>query len=125
MEWAAEYTYGRYLAEDIKDSVLHYDHTLWIAFDEEGIKGAVVTRFADYPRKRCLDMVFTGGLNLPSWKTPMLDLLQKWGYDNHCDCIESNGREGWSRIFKDDGYTKMCTMYELPVGTTGLGGSNG
>jgi hypothetical protein len=57
---AADYTYGRYEVDDILDCITDYDYTLWIAFDEESIKGAVVTMMAQYPRKKYLDMVFTG-----------------------------------------------------------------
>ena len=116
MEKAAKYTFGRYTAEDIKDLVLHYDHTLWAAFDEEGIVGAVVTNFTNYPRLRTLDMTFTGGTRLEEWRKPMLKLLQSWARDNNCDVIESTGRPGWAKIFKDDGHRVRFHTYELPVG---------
>jgi hypothetical protein len=51
LDGAAQYTHGRYDVDDILDAILDYDHTLWIAFDEQGIKGAVVTNFMHYPKK--------------------------------------------------------------------------
>ena len=30
---AAEYTYGRFDAEDIKDAVMQYNHDLWVSFN--------------------------------------------------------------------------------------------
>tara|TARA_R110002049_G_scaffold242832_1_gene416636 strand:+ start:55 stop:495 length:441 start_codon:yes stop_codon:yes gene_type:complete len=122
---AADYTYGRYEVDDILDRITDYDHTLWIAFDEESIKGAVVTMMAQYPRKKYLDMVFTGGVELKSWKAPMLDLLQKWAFDNKCSGIECTGRPGWAKIFKADGHKPLWNTYELPVANTGLGDING
>ena len=85
---AAEYTFGRYTAEDIRDSISDYDHHLWMAFEGDAIKGVVVTNFVQYPRMRCLAMQFTAGEDLKDWKAPMLDILQKWAFDNHCDKIE-------------------------------------
>ena len=122
---AADYTYGRFDVEDILDCITDYEHTLWIAFDEESIKGAVVTMIRQYPRKKYLDMVFTGGVELEKWKKPMLELLQKWAFDTECDGIESVGRPGWAKIFKSDGHKPLWNTYELPVASTGLGDING
>ena len=122
---AADYTYGRYEVEDILDCLTDYDYTLWIAFDDKEIKGAVVTMVSSYPRKKYLDMVFTGGVELEKWKKPMLELLQKWAFDTECDGIESIGRPGWAKIFKSDGHKPLWNTYELPVAKTGLGDING
>ena len=116
LQGAADYTHGRYEVEDILDSITDYDHTLWIAFTEEGIKGAVVTNFIDYPRKRMLCMSFCGGVQLENWKDPMLQLLQRWAKDNECDGIEATARLGWSKIFKSDGHKSLWQTFELPLG---------
>lgn len=122
---AAEYTYGRYDVDDIYDVIMDYGYNLWIAFDAESIKGAVVTKFNHYPRKKYLDMVFTGGIELVKWKDPMLKLLQHWAFDNQCDGIESTGRPGWAKVFANDGHRVVWHTYELPAATVGLGAQNG
>lgn len=119
---AAKYTYGRYETDDILDSITDYDHHLWIAYDDTGIKGAVVTCFIHYPRRKNLAMQFCGGKEGMTWKEPMLALLQKWAFDNECDCIESSGRAGWAKIFGTDGYKPLWYTYELPAGDVGIGG---
>ena len=122
MEKAAEYTYGRYNADDILVSLTDYDHLLWVAFDEDKtIKGITVTYFKQYPRKKCLDMVFCAGDEGFEWKDQMLKVLQHWAYDNECDTIEASGRLGWAGIFKGDGYKPLWQVFELPVADTGLG----
>lgn len=123
MERAAEYTYGRYTVDDILDTVLEYDHDLWVAFNEDAvILGAVVTSFKHYPRMLALDLVFVGGHEGMTWKDIMLKTLQSYAFDSNCDVIESSGRLGWSKIFKSDGYKPLWQTYELPVGTSGIGG---
>ena len=121
LEKAAEYTYGRYDVEDILSVLTDYDHSLWLAYDETGIKGATVTAFKFYPKKKYLDLVFCGGVDGFDWKAEMLRILQHWGYDNQCDGIEASGRVGWSKIFKGDGYKPLFQTFELPVADTGLG----
>lgn len=117
---AADYTHGRYEVDDIYDAIMDYDHTLWIAFDEMGFKGAVVTNFINYPKKKYLCMVFCGGEDLKEWKDPMLKLLQCWAHDNHCDGIEATARMGWTKIFKDDGHIPLWQTFQLPSGSEGV-----
>jgi len=100
LEGAAEYTHGRYSVDDIFDSIMDYDHTLWMAFDEEGIKGAVVTNFMFYPRKH-------------------------FAHDTYCDGIEATARPGWAKIFQGDGHKPLWQTFQLPAADAGLGVQNG
>lgn len=122
---AAEYTFGRYEPEDMLACVTDNGDSLWIAFDEQDIKGAVITGFSFYPRKKYVNMIFCGGEELDRWKKPMLEILQKWAFDTKCDGIECSGRLGWERIFKDDGFKFLWQTFELPMADMGLGKGNG
>jgi len=115
LEGPAKYSYGRYEVEDIKQGLLTKPQQLWIAFDGPKVYGAVVTTFSYYPRMTSLDMIFTGGVELKKWKDPMLTILQKFAKEHGCKIIESYGRPGWEKIFKDDGYKSRFVFYELPV----------
>jgi len=112
---AAGYTYGRFDVEDILDQILQYDHVLWVAFDESGVKGAVVTTISHYPKLQALNMVFTGGEELDKWKEPMLELLRRFAKAKGCEIIESTGRPGWAKIFSGDGHKLMWHTYTLPI----------
>lgn len=118
---ATEYTYGRYEPEDVLELITDYGHILWIAVRGKYTIGAVVTTFIQYPRKRFLSCPFVTGDDFPAWKGPMLELLQKWAYDNHCDGLEATARLGFSRVFKDDGYEAMWQTFQLPAAEAGLG----
>lgn len=122
---AAEYTFGRYEPEDIFSLVMDGGAHLWVVLNEDTIMGVTITRFWQYPRKRCLDMVFIGGDEGFSWKDEMLSTLQSWARDGGCEAIESSGRPAFSRVFRDDGYRLLWQVYELPVADTGLGAVNG
>ena len=125
MESAADVTNGRYEALDILDALLNFDHHLWVVFDEERILGALVTALKVYPSKKYLELAFIAGHEGPTWKDKMLDIMQRWAYDNDCDGIESSARLGWAKIFKDDGYRPMWQVFELPMREEGLGDYNG
>lgn len=119
---AVPFTNGRYELEDIFDALLHNYHNLWLVFNDEGVHGALITAIKLYPRKRYLDLAFIGGDNGHAWKDQMLDILQRWAYDNSCDGIEASARLGWQKIFKGDGYRPLWQTFELPMGSEGLGG---
>jgi hypothetical protein len=112
---ALKYTDGRYELEDVYAMVNNGGFLLWIAFDDERIKGSVVTQLMDYPRKRYLGCPFVTGDDFASWKAPMLELLQRFARDNDCAGLEATARPGWSRVFKSDGYEAMWQTFQLPA----------
>lgn len=112
---AAEYTYGRYEPEDLLEAACTGRFAMWVPFEGDEVYGVVFTQIVQYPRKRCLDMTFIGGAEGMTWKEVMLETMRAWAQDNNCDSIESSGRAGWSKIFKDDGYKMLWQVYELPV----------
>ena len=112
---AAKYTYGRFSANDIKNDLLIKQQQLWIVFDETDTYGFVVTEIIQYPKIKTLLMHFTAGKELVKWKDVMLKNLQTFAKDNDCKIIESYGRPGWAKVFKNDGYKQQFIFYELPV----------
>lgn len=114
MEGAAKYTHGRFTALDILDGIKTRPQQLWIAYDDK-VYGAVITEVIEYPQMKSLIMHFTGGIELPKWKNEMLALLRRFAKDQGCATIESFGRTGWKRIFKNDGFKSNFMFYELPV----------
>lgn len=116
-EQVAETTHGRFTANDIRQRVKTTKQQLWIAHEGEEVYGFVITQCTDYPQMRCLVMHFTAGRELFKWKDAMLKTIQEFARNNGCEAIESFGRAGWAKVFKEDGYKAMQTFYELPVGT--------
>lgn len=112
---AAEYTYGRFSTSNIYDMVKEGDYQLWIAFDEDKFKGAVVTNVVTYPQRKLLCMQFCGGEDLKDWKDQMLAILRRFAKDIGCDGIESTARPGWAKIFQNDGYAANWVTFELPL----------
>lgn len=112
---AAFYTYGRYTVEDMYKEVKAGTTVLWIAFDEDKFYGAVITNIVVYPQCTFLNMAFCGGKTIRLWKDDMLEILKQYANANHCIGIESSGRPGWAKIFKNNGYKANWVTYELPI----------
>ena len=58
---------------------------------------------------------FLGGKEFKKWGWIGLKVLQAFAKDNDCDVMESYGRPGWEKIWKNNGYKERFTFYELPV----------
>lgn len=112
---AVTYTDGRYEALDVLHLLLNYEYHLWVAFNDGGVHGAVITRFIEYPRKRYLFLEFCGGVDGFQWKDKMLSTLREWAKDHGCDGIEASGRDGWKKIFSRDGYQPKLRNFELTL----------
>jgi hypothetical protein len=115
LDGAAKYTHGRFKVEDIRNRLYTAPQQLWIAYEDLKVYGAVVTEITQYPQMTSLVMHFTGGEDLPKWKDDMLHLLQRFAKDQGCAVIESYGRPGWEKVFKNDGFKSRFMFYELPV----------
>lgn len=112
---AAKYTHGRYEVQDIKEQLLRNPRQqLWIAYDDK-VYGAVITEVMIYPQMKTLIMHFTGGVELPKWKNEMLLVLRSFAKDQQCKVIESYGRTGWKKVFKNDGFNSKFMFYELTI----------
>ena len=55
---AADRSHGRYLVEDIYDSIIQYDSQCWVAHHSGIIVGAAVSHQVFYPRKTVLVVAF-------------------------------------------------------------------
>ena len=115
LEKAARYTYGRYTVDDIKATITDYDHELWVAFEGDKIKAAVVTNIVAYPTRKLLCMSFCGGEEMSTWLDKLIALLRKYAEEMGCDGLEATARKGWSRVFKNDGYEGKWVTFELPI----------
>jgi hypothetical protein len=115
LELAAKYSFGRFGPNNIKDNLLLKNQQLWVAFDKTEVYGFVITEVIKYPKLKALVMHFTAGKELSKWKDQMLSELKDFAKQNDCKTIESYGRPGWAKVFKNDGYKKQFIFYELPV----------
>ena len=116
-ERCARYTYGRFTAKDMLKNLLIKDQQLWVSFNAETkvIMGFLITEVTEYPQAKMLTLHFTGGKDFKSWVSDGLPKIQKFARDNGCIKLESYGRAGWEKMWKDYGYKKRLVFYELPV----------
>ena len=113
---AVKVTNGRYMLYDVYVALKSANMQLWIAFGEDlEIIGCEVTVITNYPSRRVLTSLFTGGRNISLWKDPMMAVLVRWAEDNECTAIEGYGRKGWLRMLDSYGVKQSLIMFEKDI----------
>ena len=113
---AVKVTNGRYMLYDVYAALKTGDMQLWIAFDDEReIFGCEVTRVTDYPSRRVLTSLFTGGRNIRLWKDDLMGVMVRWAEDNQCTAIEGYGRKGWLKMLDAYGVKQTLILFEKDI----------
>ncbi len=113
---AVKVTNGRYMLYDVYMRLKIAEMQLWIAFDDDReIIGCEVTTITDYPSRRVLTSLFTGGRNFRLWKDPLMGVLVRWAEDNECTAIEGHGRKGWLKMLDSYGVKQALIMFEKDI----------
>lgn len=113
---AVEVTNGRFMLYDVYSFSQMGRYQLWIAFDDDKqIMGCEVTTVTDYPSKRVLTSLFTGGNDIRSWRNQMIDVITKFAKDQDCEAIEGHGRKGWIKLLEPYGVKRGLTMFEKDI----------
>jgi len=105
LEGAVRLTSGRYTVYDVYVAVQQSRMQLWIAVrEDQTITGVQITCIEDYPSKRMLNCVFTGGVAFKEWGALLTEQLEVWARANHCTGLEAHGRAGWANLLARLGF---------------------
>ena len=115
LDKAAKLSLGRFTIEEIKHNLDTKNQQLWIAFDNNKIVASAITEIMEYPKIKTLFGHFIGGIELESWKQPIVDAMAEFCKQNGCDRIEFMGRRGWGKPLKKIGWKETYRVYEYYV----------
>jgi len=111
---ALERTIGEISLEDIKELLKEQRQQLWIIVDEQEreIIGALTSQIYIYPNQKHLRIHLCGSKPntmskwLGVWEKPVREFCKEKDISH----IETAGRDGWTRLFRDKGYKKYYTV---------------
>ncbi len=89
---------------------------LWIGVDpyssEPCVMGAAITTIEDYTNGyKVVTLLAMGGDDFHSWDIALLRSVEEYGRLHGCDAIEIQGRKGWGRWFRDEGFEPTSWHY--------------
>jgi hypothetical protein len=72
---------------------------IWVCEIDGTARAAIVTEVKQYPRRRILEVMFTGGGNMRDWLSEAIDALDEHARQAGCEHIATIGRPGWARAW--------------------------
>lgn len=112
---ALKYGDGKYKSSDIECFLKTHEMQLWVIIDKKGtMKAVIVTQIVSYPQKKVMFFILIHGVKFGDWKH-FIDDFTAFAKSHGCTAIEGYGRPGWERKISDIGFTKVHTVYSLPI----------
>ena len=99
---------GAMTMEDVEDGIQRGRFHFW-----PGQHAAAVTEFAEYPRKKYLNIALAGGDM--GELIAMLPSMKSFGAFHGCEKIMEAGREGWERVLGRQGWKRECVVLSTPI----------
>lgn len=112
IEKAVDYANGRVTTRGIYDRLLDRDLQLWCVIRDDEILAACITKVSRFPAVKSCCIMYAGGTELDSWMSRILDTVETWAKELECDVLEVNGRRGWVRKLKDQGFREISVTVE-------------
>lgn len=95
---ALAHTSDSHTVGDVKDSVLMGTAQLWPSRN-----GCVVTSFTEFPNSKMCHIWLMGG-KFEEVFNEHYHVIESWAKNHGCDQMCINGRKGWQRRLKSEGY---------------------
>jgi len=112
---ALEYADHKYTIFDVQYALMSRDMQLWLVMtDDDVIQSMIITQIVQYPNKKVMFFVFAAGVKSNEW-IHFIDHFKDFAAEHQCHAIEVLGRAGWEKKFKSLGFTKVHTVYSLPL----------
>ena len=90
---------GCYEPIDLLAMAMRGQAGIWVCEVDGTIRAAIVTEIKQYPRRRVLEVMFTGGSNMRDWLSEAIDAHDDHARQAGCEHIATIGRPGWARAW--------------------------
>lgn len=104
---------GDMTADDVYRFLQSEHMQLWLLWFN-GVRGAVVTEIAVYPRQKTgVVRLFAAAEGFRSAWLPMLGVIEIWAEEKDCCAVEVIGRAGWQKLLTDYRQTHVVLRKEI------------
>lgn len=114
IESAEKYADGDYSIDQIKMYVTQGNWALFVALEDDGIKGAMTVSFQNYPNDRIAFVTCTGGKFICTEDS--LNQLKRHLIAMGATKIQAVGRDSVVRMLQGLGFKKRYTVVETTIG---------
>jgi hypothetical protein len=98
--------HNKYTLDDIKNALDAQKMQLW-AIHDGALKCVFVTQISNYPNRRILECLALNGKHPKQWISFLLENMYDYAKENNCDYMETGGRKGWEKMFKQNQWDNL------------------
>jgi hypothetical protein len=98
--------HNKYTLDDIKSALDAQHMQLW-AIHDGTLRCVFVTQINNYPNRRILECLALNGKNPKQWISFLLENMYDYAKENQCDYMETGGRKGWEKMFKQNQWDNL------------------
>lgn len=101
--------------ETALDQIRQTEVTLWMVRAEDKLVGAFTTVSLRHPLRNTLYIEHLGGNDLRSWMHEALSTLRKLAKYANCSAITCDGRIGFAKLARANGFEEVHRHYEMEL----------
>lgn len=79
------------------------------------IKGVILFQRIEYPSVNICHVEALAGVEIGTWIDDANDAVYNWATTHNCQLIRAEGRPGWNKFYKNQGWHMDRVIYSRPV----------
>ena len=99
--------------EDVVADMLEGRSLIWGVYMKDTLIAAFTTSVIKHPKRNTLFIEFMGGADMKIWMNAALNAMKKVAKDGNLAAIEADGRIGFSKFAKANGFRETYRHFEM------------
>jgi len=101
--------------EDVVGDLLEGRSLAWAVYMQDTLIAAFTTCVMRHPQRHTLYIEYMGGADMSIWMNAAINVLKDLAQKSELSAIEADGRIGFARYAKDNGFTEKYRHFEMEL----------
>lgn len=101
--------------EDVVGDLLEGRSLAWAVYMQDTLIAAFTTCVMRHPQRHTLYIEYMGGADMSIWMNAAINVLKDLAQKSELSAIEADGRIGFSRYAKDNGFSEKYRHFEMEL----------
>jgi len=101
--------------EDVVSDLLEGRSLSWAVYMQDTLIAAFTTCVMRHPQRHTLYIEYRGGADMSIWMNAAINVLKDLAQKSELSAIEADGRIGFARYAKDNGFSEKYRHYEMEL----------
>lgn len=101
--------------EDVVSDLLEGRSLAWAVYMQDTLIAAFTTCVMRHPQRHTLYIEYMGGADMTIWMNAAINVLKDLAHQSELSAIEADGRIGFARYAKDNGFSEKYRHYEMEL----------